>query len=222
MGIRKEDAEAAAQRKRKRSRTPEHKSDELVTNSESLPKKPKSEDEPAMSGALPVEQTPAPAEAEPAQAAEPAEDTAMETDLTFSKDYDSDSSPQPPAARLRMTVSSGFYVRSLCHDLGLACDSLGLMSSLIRSRQGDYEVGKNVLEYSDLDAGPEVWEPKVQGFLEGFMQEEGWKPGELESEEEWQAREKDIRRERKEDNRERSYKGGRKWKGRGGRNYWKH
>ena len=47
--------------------------------------------------------------------------------------------PSPaPAALIRLTVSSGFYVRSFAHDLGLACNSLAIMTSLIRSRQGDY------------------------------------------------------------------------------------
>ena len=74
-----------------------------------------------------------------------------------------------------MTVTSGFYVRSLCHDLGISCGSLGLMSSLVRSRQGDYELGgENVLEYGDLEKGKEVWEGRVQGMLERFMEREGW------------------------------------------------
>jgi len=73
--------------------------------------------------------------------------------------------PKPPAARLRMTVTSGFYVRSLCHDLGAAVSSLALMSSLVRTRQGDFELGKNVLEYADLQKGEAVWGPKVEEML---------------------------------------------------------
>jgi len=78
---------------------------------------------------------------------------------------DTQPQPKPPAARLRMTVTSGFYVRSLCHDLGAAVNSLALMSSLVRTRQGDFELGKNVLEYSDLTKGEEVWGPKVEEML---------------------------------------------------------
>ncbi|KAJ4339167.1 pseudouridine synthase pus4, partial [Ascochyta clinopodiicola] len=90
----------------------------------------------------------------------------------------------PPAARLRMTVTSGFYVRSLCHDLGVACGSLGIMSSLIRTRQGDYALGgANVLEYADLEKGPDVWEPQVERLLSSFMEREGW--GEVFEEHEW-------------------------------------
>jgi tRNA pseudouridine55 synthase len=74
---------------------------------------------------------------------------------------------QPPAVKITMTVSSGFYVRSLAHDLGKAVGTCGLMSSLIRSRQADFKLDPGqVLEYEDLDAGEEVWGPKVKKFLE--------------------------------------------------------
>ena len=52
-----------------------------------------------------------------------------------------------------MTVTSGFYVRSLCHDLGAAVGSMALMSTLVRSRQGEFSLGNNVLEYGDLEKG---------------------------------------------------------------------
>lgn len=75
--------------------------------------------------------------------------------------------PNPPAAKITMTVSSGFYVRSLAHDLGKAVGSCGLMSSLVRSKQGDYTLDpEKILEYQDLEAGEEVWAPKVIRFLE--------------------------------------------------------
>lgn len=75
--------------------------------------------------------------------------------------------PNPPAAKITMTVSSGFYVRSLAHDLGKAVGSCGLMSSLVRSKQGDYTLDpEKILEYKDLEAGEEVWAPKVIRFLE--------------------------------------------------------
>ncbi|GKZ69564.1 hypothetical protein AnigIFM50267_004776 [Aspergillus niger] len=79
------------------------------------------------------------------------------------------SQPQPAAVKITMTVSSGFYVRSLAHDLGKAVGSCGLMSSLIRSRQAQFELHPDkVLEYKDLEAGEEVWGPKVQRFLEDW------------------------------------------------------
>ena len=80
-----------------------------------------------------------------------------------------DSSERPPcpapAARIRMTVSSGFYVRSLCHDLGIAVGSLGLMSTLVRTRQERFFLGKNVLEYDELAKGEDVWAPQVLEML---------------------------------------------------------
>lgn len=75
----------------------------------------------------------------------------------------------PPAARIRMTVTSGFYVRSLCYDLGEAVGSQAMMAELIRTRQGQFELGgKNVLEYSDLEKGEEVWGKKVEAMLDDW------------------------------------------------------
>lgn len=75
-----------------------------------------------------------------------------------------------PACRIRMSVTSGFYVRSLCHDLGAAVDSLGIMAELVRTRQGDFKLRENVLEYDDLKLGEEVWGPKVKALLEGWRE----------------------------------------------------
>lgn len=72
----------------------------------------------------------------------------------------------PPACKVRLTVTSGFYVRSFCHDLGSRLDSAALMSELCRSRQRDFVVGTdNVLEYTDLAKGEEVWGPRVADLL---------------------------------------------------------
>lgn len=79
--------------------------------------------------------------------------------------------PEPPAVKLRMTVTSGFYVRSLCHDLGETLGSLACMSALVRSRQGQFQLGENVLEYDLISKGEEVWGPKVKGLLDDFERE---------------------------------------------------
>lgn len=71
----------------------------------------------------------------------------------------------PPAVKLRMTVTSGFYVRSLSHDLGEVVGSLACMCELVRTRQGDFELGKNVLEYDNLEKGEDVWGPKIEQLL---------------------------------------------------------
>lgn len=88
----------------------------------------------------------------------------------------------PPAARIRMTVTSGFYVRSLCHDLGASLGSAGLMAELERTRQGEFTLGENVLEWSDLSKGEEVWGPKVRGWLDEWNEgKRGSKPDHTET-----------------------------------------
>ncbi|KAI9051565.1 hypothetical protein LZ554_004610 [Drepanopeziza brunnea f. sp. 'monogermtubi'] len=79
----------------------------------------------------------------------------------------------PPAVRLRMTVTSGFYVRSLCHDLGAAVGSAALMAELERTRQGDFELGKNVVTWEDLAKGEEVWGPQVEKYLDEWHSKHG-------------------------------------------------
>lgn len=103
--------------------------------------------------------------------AEPAANLPIETSGPPQTAASSSSNPQPPAAKLVMNVSSGFYVRSLCHDLGAAVGSLGLMASLVRTRQGPFALGQNVLEYEELGKGEEVWGPKVKEMLEQWMEE---------------------------------------------------
>lgn len=73
----------------------------------------------------------------------------------------------PPAARIRMTVTSGFYVRSFCHDLGSKVASSAMMAELCRSRQGDFVLGgSNCMEFSDLAKGESTWAPQLQAMLE--------------------------------------------------------
>jgi tRNA pseudouridine55 synthase len=82
----------------------------------------------------------------------------------------------PPAVKLRMTVTSGFYVRSLCHDLGAAVGSAATMVELERIRQGEFELGKNVLEYADLEKGENVWGPKVEVMLDEWYEQDSRRP----------------------------------------------
>ena len=83
------------------------------------------------------------------------------------------SAPSPaPAARIRLTVSSGFYVRSFAHDLGRAVGSMGMMASLVRSRQADFSCitddtnATQALTYAELEQGEAVWGPRVEAMLE--------------------------------------------------------
>lgn len=80
---------------------------------------------------------------------------------------------RPPAAKIRMVVSSGFYVRSLCHDLGIALGSVALMATLARTRQSGFKLGENVIEYEAFENGSEVWEPEVKKSLENWLAEHG-------------------------------------------------
>lgn len=90
-----------------------------------------------------------------------------------------DDTPAPaPAVQVRLTVCSGFYVRSFAHDLGLACQSQSHMTSLLRTRQADYVLDLpaephnliSAITYKDLEAGESVWGPKLKPQLEQWVQ----------------------------------------------------
>ena len=136
--------------KRKRSIMEE---DPLVSSSLSFKKCRDTEDELYMSGGL---QDP-----RPPKASDQCLDDPEQQAMACSKE-------QPPAVRLRMTVTSGFYVRSLAHDLGKALNSLACMSDLVRVRQERFEVGQNVLQWSDIDRGEDVWAPKLEANLQAW------------------------------------------------------
>lgn len=68
-----------------------------------------------------------------------------------------------PACKLRMTVSSGFYVRSLCYDLGMKLDSGAYMAELVRTKQGDFGL-ENAIEWEEFREGG-GWEDKVVHIL---------------------------------------------------------
>lgn len=48
--------------------------------------------------------------------------------------------PTPPTFELKMTVSSGTYVRSIAHDLGHALGSAAHVVTLTRTRQGEFKL----------------------------------------------------------------------------------
>jgi hypothetical protein len=52
----------------------------------------------------------------------------------------------------------------------MAVGSLGMMSSLVRTRQSVFELKKNVLEYEDLEKGEEVWGSNVDQMLKEWQQ----------------------------------------------------
>lgn len=88
--------------------------------------------------------------------------------------------PEPaptPAAKIRLTVCSGFYVRSFANDLGIACQSRSHMSTLLRTRQATYTISDppessdlmTSITYADLDAGEGIWSAKIRPQLEAWV-----------------------------------------------------
>ena len=50
----------------------------------------------------------------------------------------------PPVARLRLTSSAGYYVRSLAHDLGAALGCGAHLAALRRTRSGEFDLAQAV------------------------------------------------------------------------------
>lgn len=86
----------------------------------------------------------------------------------------------PPAVKISLTVSSGFYVRSFAHDLGLALNSNAIMSELVRTRQGDFTLEPDrIVEYQDFEAGEDVWGPKLRSLMNDYAEKSLQRKGEL-------------------------------------------
>lgn len=62
-----------------------------------------------------------------------------------------------------MTVSGGFYVRSLCYDLGMKLDSGAYMAELVRTRQGEFGI-EDAVEWGEFVEGG-GWEDRVVRIL---------------------------------------------------------
>ena len=159
------DSEESSLRGTKRKQT-ESMEDEVITDAQSKHARLSSEP-PTMSGALPPDENDQGLSKSDSKKQETAEQLSNHSPRNSQRvGYETDAGLGPPAAKLRMTVTSGFYVRSFCHDLGAAIGSLGLMAELVRTRQDGFELGKNVLDYDTIEKGEEVWAPKVQDLLE--------------------------------------------------------
>ena len=159
-GISTDDQSADGDTSRKRKRSI-NEDDDLVTTNVPAQKRQETGEELCMSGGL-----------QDLDPREPANVTSENSNLVASESREqepSQSEERPPAVRLRMTVTSGFYVRSLAHDLGKAVGSLGCMSDLVRSRQEQFQLGKNVLEWSDIEGGEDVWAPKLENMLRDWQ-----------------------------------------------------
>ncbi|CAE6460555.1 unnamed protein product [Rhizoctonia solani] len=67
----------------------------------------------------------------------------------------------PPAFVLRMVVSSGTYVRSIVHDIGMALGSAAHVVTLTRTRQGKYNLASAQAAASQSSASPGVDRPEL-------------------------------------------------------------
>lgn len=77
---------------------------------------------------------------------------------------------QLPVFHATATVSSGTYIRSLLSDVGRAVESLAFMVELVRTKQSDWELGKNVFQMSDFERDERVWGKVLQKvFAEGSL-----------------------------------------------------
>lgn len=156
-----EEPETSLSANRKRTRLErDGDEDDLVADNRPASKRREGENDLLMSGGL---QSP-----NDAEDAEPEEMTATAT--VASEPLETPTGPDgPPAVKLRMTTTSGFYVRSLCHDLALAVGSKGIMAELVRTRQGRFRLGSNVLDYADVSKEESVWAPKLESMLSDWQ-----------------------------------------------------
>lgn len=82
--------------------------------------------------------------------------TEEETDLSKS-----------PILEITFSVSSGTYIRSLIHDIGLELGTTAHMVELTREAQGHWKLTDNVFEVTDFTESPvEKWEPELRHYLE--------------------------------------------------------
>lgn len=76
---------------------------------------------------------------------------------------------RPPVFELKMTVSSGTYVRSIVHDIALAVDSAAHVVELVRTRQGPFALDPSAASTVD---GEDTKEP-LHGVIPWSVIEEG-------------------------------------------------
>lgn len=67
-----------------------------------------------------------------------------------------------PVFHATAEVGSGTYIRSLISDLGRAVGLSAFMVELIRVKQSDWELGKNVFSLSDFERDSRIWGPALR------------------------------------------------------------
>ncbi|KAG5418618.1 PUS4 [Candida metapsilosis] len=63
-------------------------------------------------------------------------------------------------------VSSGTYIRSLISDIGRAMESSAYMVELIRVKQSEWQLNKNVFKMEDFEKNEDVWGPVLKKVLD--------------------------------------------------------
>lgn len=91
----------------------------------------------------------------------------MHLEENVDKKEEDEKDDKNPILEIEFTVSSGTYIRSLIHDLGLALGTTAHMVSLTRLQQGEWIVGKNVFELDDfLQRDEQAWEGELRNVLQ--------------------------------------------------------
>lgn len=117
---------------------------------------------------------------EAAQEGKPAQTDTGDSQVAISTEQSEDEITKdiPPTFEIKMTVSSGTYVRSLVHDIGLAVGSAAHVVVLERTRQGQFALDlSNITQVKGEDTADEVhgvvpWEV-FQAGLDAKAQSKG-------------------------------------------------
>ncbi|KAI5957823.1 PUS4 [Candida theae] len=79
---------------------------------------------------------------------------------------DEDLPEKLPLIHFVSDVSSGTYIRSLISDIGRALESSAYMVELIRVKQSEWQLGKNVFKMEDFGKDEDVWGPILKKVLD--------------------------------------------------------
>lgn len=79
---------------------------------------------------------------------------------------DSELPEKLPMFSFEADVSSGTYIRSLISDIGRTLESSAYMVALARTKQSEWELGKNVFKMEDFSKDQRIWGPVLKKVLE--------------------------------------------------------
>lgn len=73
---------------------------------------------------------------------------------------------QLPVTTATAEVGSGTYIRSLMSDLARSVECAAHLVELKRTKQSDWELGKNVFRFADFSRDEDVWGPLLKAVLD--------------------------------------------------------